>query len=134
VSYQLAGKLGLKNIRFLLNSKENQSKLVVFAPKADVEKISESIFASGGGNIGEYSDCSFRTNGTGTFTGSKLSNPKIGAAKHFTEVDEVRLEFVIDSWKLSRAIKNMLKVHPYEEPAFDIYPLNNSNKIMAPVR
>jgi dinuclear metal center YbgI/SA1388 family protein len=127
VSFQLAKRLELLDIRFLLNSKDNQVKLVVFVPEDSISKVSEAVFSSGGGIIGEYSQCSFRTQGTGTFKGSKKSNPKVGKALNFTETGEVKLEFLIDSWNAGKAVKNMLSVHPYEEPAYDIYPLKNGS-------
>ncbi|NUM61861.1 MAG: Nif3-like dinuclear metal center hexameric protein, partial [Ignavibacteriaceae bacterium] len=92
VSYQLAKRLSLKKIKFLKNISGNQFKLVVFVPDSHVEKVAETIHQSGGGIIGEYSNCSFRTNGKGTFKGLNESNPSIGT-KGVTEfVDEVKLE------------------------------------------
>ncbi|MBU0559804.1 MAG: Nif3-like dinuclear metal center hexameric protein [Bacteroidetes bacterium] len=127
VSFTLAKQLGLMNIRFLVNQESNQYKLVVFVPEAAAEKVSDAIFSSGGGIIGEYSNCGYRTNGKGSFKGSAESNPKIGEKEKLEYVDEVRLEVLVDCWKLSSVIKNMIVVHPYEEPAFDIYPLKNKN-------
>lgn len=127
VSFQLAKRLGLKNISFLKNLNSNQVKLSVFVPETHVEKVSNSIFTAGGGIIGEYSNCSFRSTGTGTFKGSNISNPAIGSMGKFERVSEVKLEVLVDSWKLSTVLKSMKSVHPYEEPAYDIYPLSNEN-------
>lgn len=127
VSCHLAKTLGLKNIRFLEHEEANQMKLVVFVPEDNIREVSDAIFASGGGVIGEYSRCSFKSTGRGTFLGSKETNPAIGHAGNFEEVSEVRLEVIVDKWKLKGVISSMLKVHPYEEPAYDIYPLNNMN-------
>lgn len=127
VSFQLAKYLGLKNIKFLVNSKGNQDKIVVFTPKEVVPAVSEAVFNAGGGIIGEYTRCSYRTDGTCTFLGSDASDPVIGKAGVLTEAAEVKLEFIIDSWKTGKAISNMLKAHPYDEPAYDIYPLKNDN-------
>jgi len=127
VSFELAKVLKLNNIRFLKLEEDNQFKLVVFVPENHVEKISEAIFEAGGGIIGEYDRCSFRTSGTGTFKGSEKSNPVVGKKNSFEYVNEVRLEVLVNSWSLKKVLSAMLKVHPYEEPAYDIYPLKNKN-------
>lgn len=127
VSFQLAKKLGLKNITFLQNLKANQYKLSVFIPCTHVEKVSSAIFSAGAGIIGEYSSCSFRSEGQGTFKGSPISNPVIGLRGKYEKVEEIKLEVLLDSWKLNDVLKSMFAVHPYEEPAYDIYPLENYN-------
>jgi dinuclear metal center YbgI/SA1388 family protein len=127
VSFQLAQKLSLKNIRFLKNLSENQVKLIVFVPVSHVDKVAEAIHQSGGGIIGEYSYCSFRTLGTGSFKGLADSNPTIGKKGKVEFVEEVKLEVVVNKWNLNKVINAMKKAHPYEEAAYDIYPLQNDN-------
>lgn len=127
VSFQLAKKVGLKNITFLKNLSSNQFKLTVFVPEIHVEKVSASIFNAGGGIIGEYSHCSFRSDGEGTFKGSVSSNPVIGSKGKYEKVKEVKFEVLVDSWKLKNVVNAMLAAHPYEEPAYDIYPVQNDN-------
>lgn len=127
VSYQLAKRLLLKNIRFLKNLSENQIKLAVFVPESQVNKVAEEIYQSGGGLIGEYSHCGFRTSGTGTFKGSNESNPTFGKKGTVEFVEEVRLEVLVDQWKLNQVVRAMKKVHPYEEVAYDVFPLKNDN-------
>jgi dinuclear metal center YbgI/SA1388 family protein len=127
VSYQLAKKLDLKKIRFLKNLSQNQFKLAVFVPESHINKVAEAIHQTGGGIIGEYSNCSFRTNGTGTFKGSDESNPSIGNKELLESVEEIKLEVLVDKWKINEVIRALRKVHPYEEVAFDIYPLHNDN-------
>src|SRR5512139_3015418 len=78
VSYQLAKRLDLKNIKFLKNLKENQFKLSVFVPHTHVNIVADAMHREGAGIIGEYSHCSFRSSGAGTFRGSHQSNPSIG--------------------------------------------------------
>ncbi|MGA7721909.1 MAG: Nif3-like dinuclear metal center hexameric protein [Ignavibacteriaceae bacterium] len=126
VSFELAKVLKLKNIDFLSPVKSNQYKLVVFVPKNFINKVSEAIFEAGGGVIGEYNCCSFRTNGTGTFRGSNKTNPAVGRKGRDEHVEEIRLEVLVDSWKIKKVLSALLKVHPYEEAAYDIYPLENS--------
>ncbi|MFA6598572.1 MAG: Nif3-like dinuclear metal center hexameric protein [Ignavibacteriaceae bacterium] len=128
VSFALAKKLELTNIQFLVNQKENQSKLVVFVPENAVEKVSSALFEIGAGDIGEYEKCSFKGKGTGTFQGSELSKPTVGKKNKFETVEEIRLEVLVDDWNLGKAITAIKNNHPYEEPAFDIYPLKNKNQ------
>lgn len=127
VSFALADKLELKNIRFLHQDQQNQFKVVVFVPERDVEALSQYIFNAGGGVIGLYNKCSFRIPGKGTFEGTKETNPVIGSSQNYEHVDEIRLEVLVDSWKLNRVLSVIREHHPYEEPAFDIYPLQNTN-------
>jgi dinuclear metal center YbgI/SA1388 family protein len=127
VSFQLAKKLGLKNITFLKNQKSNQYKLSIFVPTTHVEKVAAAVFSSGGGIIGEYSNCSFRSEGEGTFKGSNISNPMVGTKDRYEKVKEIKLEVLVNSWKLNIVLNTMLNAHPYEEPAYDIYPLENFN-------
>lgn len=127
VSFELAKALRLKNVDFLLNQESNQVKLVVFIPVKDVEKVSSAIFEAGGGIIGEYSNCSYRLDGEGTFKGSEKANPTIGKKGKHESVIETRLEVLVDEWKLRKVIQEMIKAHPYEEVAYDVYPLENKN-------
>lgn len=127
VSFQLAKKLGLKSIKFLKNISETLTKLVVFVPIDYTEKVAEAIHSSGGGVIGEYTNCSFRIIGKGTFKGSDQSNPTIGEKGKLEFADEVRLEVLVNNFDLPAVISAMKKVHPYEEVAYDLYPLLNEN-------
>jgi len=127
VSFELAKKLQLKNIQFLANEESNQNKLVVFVPLENVAEVSDAIFDAGGGIIGEYRKCSYQLIGEGTFEGSDNTNPHIGKKNKFETVVEVRLEVLVHSWKLNSVVRAMLSAHPYEEPAYDIYVLNNKN-------
>ncbi len=127
VSFRLAKQLKLRDVDFLTKLSTSQIKLIVFIPEESLEKVSDAIFSAGGGRIGEYTNCSFRTTGKGTFKGSEKTSPAAGKREIFETVNEVRLEVLVDSWKIRNVITEMLKVHPYEEPAYDIYPLNNEH-------
>lgn len=127
VSFQLAKRLELQKVRFLKNLEGNQKKLVVFVPTSHLNEISSAIFKAGGGIIGEYSGCSFRLSGEGTFFGSDNTNPAVGSKGKFEKVEEVRLETIVNNWNLKKVLSALLKAHPYEEPAYDIYPLDNKN-------
>ena len=127
VSHQLAKRINLKQIRFLKNLSSNQVKLAVFVPLSHLDKVADAVHQAGGGIIGEYSHCSFRTTGTGTFKGSQESNPSMGNRGKTKFVEEVKLEVLVDEWKLNRVISALKTTHPYEEVAYDIYTLKNEN-------
>ena len=120
----LARKLDLVEIGPLRRgSGPRQVKLVVFAPESDLTKVSDAMFAAGAGRIGEYSECSFRLAGTGTFHGSAASNPTVGQKGRREEASEWRLEVVCPERRVAEVVAAMRKAHSYEEPAFDLYPL-----------
>jgi len=104
-------------------------KIVVFAPPGDLERISEAAFEAGAGRIGDYSRCGFFTNGVGTFLPGKGASPKVrgeraaGSRQEF--VDEVRLEMVAPRSKAAAIVLAVRGVHSYEEPAIDVYPLDD---------
>ncbi len=127
VSFQLAKKLKLNNIDFLVNLNSNQYKVIVFVPKESVELLSQKIFEAGGGKIGEYENCSFKIKGEGTFRGTKNTHPYIGKKGRQEKVEEIRLEIIVNKWKLNSVISAIKNYHPYDEPAFDIYTLENQN-------
>ncbi len=127
VSFEIAKKLKLKNVRFLEHEKENQYKLVVFVPEDFREKILTYLFNAGAGTIGDYTDCSFSSEGTGTFFGNEFTNPRVGKKNNLEKVSENRLEVLVNKWDLNNVLTALKKSHPYEEPAFDIYPLKNEN-------
>ncbi|MBK7980805.1 MAG: Nif3-like dinuclear metal center hexameric protein [Ignavibacteriae bacterium] len=127
VSFELAKVLELENIVFLENQNSNQYKVVVFVPQDNIDKLSESLFDAGAGIIGEYEKCSFKLDGKGTFLGNEKTNPAMGKKQKFENVNEVRLELLVDSWKLKNVIAALKNNHPYEQPAYDIYSLKNEN-------
>ncbi len=103
-----------------------QCKIVVFVPPDDLPRVSDALFAGGAGQIGQYSQCSFRLQGTGTFFGSDSSNPTIGQKGRREEVAEWRLEVVCPADHVADALARMRQAHSYEEPAFDVYPLHGT--------
>jgi len=103
-------------------------KLVAFIPAKDVDKVADAVFAAGAGRIGDYEKCSFRIPGTGTFHGGESTNPTIGQGGRFETVEEIRVEAVVGRGHLPRVVAALRDAHPYEEPAFDIYPLQAEPK------
>jgi dinuclear metal center YbgI/SA1388 family protein len=127
VSMELATRLGLADIRFLAPLTDTMAKIVVFLPAENVPHVQEAMASAGAGLLGEYSSCAFQTAGIGSFYGSASSHPFIGKPESHESVQELRLEMIVPRAKISAVVQAMKKAHPYEEPAFDIYPLLNSN-------
>jgi len=125
INDQIANQLGLVDTKPLFPALNLQKfKLVTFVPSSHLNLVSQALFAAGGGVIGKYSGCSFYTEGSGTFFGGKGTNPVLGTVGTAELVSEKRLEMVFKSQEIPEAISKLKSVHPYEEPAFDIYPLN----------
>ncbi|MDY0384569.1 Nif3-like dinuclear metal center hexameric protein [Trichlorobacter sp.] len=121
----LAERLGLQQLRPLTVTDQQQLvKLVVFVPEGALEAVRQAMFAEGCA-LGNYRDCSFTTTGEGTFTPLPGAEPAIGAVGRLERVAECRLELLVQRDRLAKAMQTLLKVHPYEEPAFDCYPLLN---------
>jgi len=126
VNDALAEKLGLTDIGPLSVSKgEKLVKLAVFVPETHVEVVRNAITSAGAGHIGNYSHCTFQTAGTGTFLPLAGSNPFLGRQGCLERVSEMRLEAVMPEAISRKVIEAMKKVHPYEEVAFDVFPLAN---------
>lgn len=122
----LAGLLGLTEVEPLSEVEERSVyKLVVYVPVDYFRSVREELFASGAGHIGKYSHTSFSVPGEGTFKPGEDSDPHIGEQGKLSRVEEKKIETVVTASDLNRVIKKMLKVHPYEEPVFDIYRLEN---------
>ena len=126
VNVVLADLFELEGHRPLLGAPAGEScKLVTFVPAEHVPAVSAALFEAGAGVIGDYTGCSFRTGGTGTFTPGPGAHPAYGDASGPNEVSEVRLELVVAGERVEEAVRALLASHPYEEPAFDVYLLHN---------
>ncbi|HOQ23744.1 MAG TPA: Nif3-like dinuclear metal center hexameric protein [Bacillota bacterium] len=115
--------LGLRRRRPLETPAATLYKLVVYVPKDHTEAVAAAMTRAGAGHIGQYSDCTFRVEGTGTFRPQEGTNPYIGQTGQLELVAEVRLETVVPAHLRSRVIAAMLAAHPYEEVAYDLYSL-----------
>jgi dinuclear metal center YbgI/SA1388 family protein len=107
----------------LAETKATQYKFVTFVPENALEQVSGALFDAGAGRIGQYSACSFRTPGTGTFYGEEGTHPAVGRSGKLEIAPEVRLETVVPIAKIAAVIEALRKSHPYEEPAFDLNQL-----------
>ena len=126
VNDTLADKLDLKDVRLLEKASDAITyKVAVFVPEANVEDVSRKVALAGAGIIGDYTHCAFRTKGHGTFKPGKKAQPYSGIKGELNVIDEVKLEFTVRSDRLQNVLDAMVKVHPYEEVAYDIYQLKN---------
>src|SRR5688500_14285270 len=108
----------------LIEPKATQYKLVTFVPEKDVDRVAAALFDAGAGRIGNYTQCSFRSPGTGTFFGEEGStNPTVGRSGKLERADEIRIETVMPIARLAEVLAALRESHPYEEPAFDLVQL-----------
>lgn len=126
VNKVICEKLGLKNLKILSPAKESLLKLVVYVPVKEAEKVRNVIFEAGAGVIGDYDCCSFNVQGSGTFRGGEKSNPFVGEKGHLHTEPEVRIETIMPAYISGRVVAQMQLAHPYEEVAYDLYPLKNA--------
>ena len=112
-----------KNIRSAMENKSKTVKIETFVPEAYADKVRKAMGKAGAGKIGDYSFCSFSVKGTGRFLPGKGAKPAIGSVGKFESVKEEKIEARCERAKLKKVIKAIKKVHPYEEPAIDVHPL-----------
>jgi dinuclear metal center YbgI/SA1388 family protein len=125
VSAVFANKIGLCNQKVLSPLKGVLRKLVVFCPKDAADKVRQAIFNAGAGHIGNYDCCSYNIEGLGSFRGNEETNPFVGEKNKLHFEPEVRIETIFPAFIQSSVIDAMIAAHPYEEVAYDVYPLEN---------
>lgn len=124
VGAALADVLGLRDTQvFAVTHTETYMKLCVFVPREDKDKVMHALFSAGAGLLGNYSECSFSSDGTGTFLPGESASPYIGHAGKREAVSEVKVEVILPKSKSDLIIAAMREAHPYEEPAFDLYDI-----------
>ena len=121
----LGGKLGMKNISVLQPKTGLLSKFVTFCPNNFAEKVRNALFDAGAGYIGNYDCCSYNLQGEGTFRGSDSTNPFVGEKNKLHKEKETRIEVIFPNSIQENLIQALKCNHPYEEVAYDIYPLAN---------
>lgn len=128
INFYLAKMLGLQNIRILAPQNEKLLKLATFTPHSHADQVRNALFNAGAGSIGDYDSCSYNLEGNGTFRAGKNSHPFVGEVGNIHTEPEVRTEVILPAYKKEEVIRALLAVHPYEEPAYDIYALQNEWK------
>jgi len=126
VNSRIGEKLNLNNLRILQIKEDELVKLVTFVPTNDVEKVRKSMFEAGAGHIGNYDFCSYNIEGQGTFRAGKGTNPYVGKEGELHTEPEVRIEMIVPKARLANVVREMITSHPYEEVAYDVYPLLNT--------
>ncbi len=127
VNKVICEKLGLKNTTILAPQKNSLLKLQTYAPSAHADSIRKAIFEAGAGSIGNYTNCSFNTQGQGTFRASTESNPFVGEKNQDHTENETKIEVIFPNYIQSKVVSALLKNHPYQEVAYDIIPLLNTS-------
>jgi len=124
----LCNTLGLQNTRILIPKKDFIYKLATYIPTKDTAKVQQALFKAGAGAIGNYYDCSFTSEGTGSFTGNEESNPVIGSRGTYTEAAETKLEVTFEKHLQNSVLSALFSTHPYEEVAYEISRLENAHQ------
>jgi dinuclear metal center YbgI/SA1388 family protein len=125
INTTLAEKLGLSEIKILSGIDKSLFKIVTYVPEAYSEKVRCALFDAGAGHIGNYDSCSYNIIGTGTFRGGENTNPFVGTKGILSNEQEIRIETIAKKENLNKIISAMKQAHPYEEPVYDIYQLEN---------
>jgi dinuclear metal center YbgI/SA1388 family protein len=128
VNAKICEVLGLKNRKILIPQKNTLRKLITYVPTKNVEKVRQAMFNVGAGNIGDYDQCSYNTEGYGTYKGNENSNPALGEKGVLHTENEVLVSVIFEKHKQANIIQALLQAHPYEEVAYDIIVLENINK------
>lgn len=125
VNHKIAEKIGLKHLQILSPQSNSLTKLVTFVPIEHADCVRQALSNVGCGNIGNYDSCSYQTIGEGRFRAKEGAHPFCGTIGELHHEREVRIETILPQFKEGAAIKALLEAHPYEEPAYDLYPLRN---------
>ncbi|WP_200976192.1 Nif3-like dinuclear metal center hexameric protein [Echinicola sp. 20G] len=128
VNKRICDKIGLTNTKVLAPKKGLLSKLTTFIPTEETDKVLEGLYNAGAGDIGEYSNCSFSVEGTGSFLPSDQSNPTIGEKGTISKVKENRIEVIFPSYLQGNILKALKETHPYEEVAYYLQSIENENQ------
>jgi dinuclear metal center YbgI/SA1388 family protein len=126
-SFALAEALGLRGVDFLHKPYKVQKKLVTYVPTGHEDRVADAMAEAGAGRIGNYDRCSFRSPGIGAFRGNQYATPVVGKTGVLEKVSEVRIEMIVDQWKLPDVMRSLKASHPYEEVAYEVYPVENTS-------
>jgi dinuclear metal center YbgI/SA1388 family protein len=128
VNRKICEKLGLKNLKILAPKSDILSKLVTFIPRENADAVMQALYRAGAGQIGNYENCSFQTEGTGTFMPNAQATPHIGQANRQESVSEIRAEVIFPQHLETAVLKALRAAHPYEEVAYYLSSLRNEHQ------
>jgi dinuclear metal center YbgI/SA1388 family protein len=120
--------LGLENTKILIPKQNFIQKLITYTVPENAQKVRQALFDAGAGTIGNYDNCSFNSNGIGTYKGNSESNPVVGERHKLTETEEIKIEITFEKHLRSKILKALFANHIYEEVAYEIYDLQNSHQ------
>jgi len=120
--------IGLQHSKVLIPKENYIQKLVTYTIPENAEKLRNALFEAGAGKIGNYEDCSFSSNGMGTYMGNEASNPEIGERFEFVETEEIKIEVTFEKHLQAKILKALFNNHVYEEVAYEIYQLENKHQ------
>jgi dinuclear metal center YbgI/SA1388 family protein len=120
--------LGLENSKILVPKSNFIQKLVTYTTPENAEQVRNALFEAGAGKIGNYEDCSFNSQGIGTYMGNENSNPEIGERFEFVKAQEIKIELIFEKHLQGKVLQALFKNHVYEEVAYEIYDLQNQHQ------
>ena len=126
VNAMICDKIGLQNKKILSPRANCLTKLISYVPKQHAETVLEALFSAGAGCIGNYDKCSFSSDGVGTFRANENAHPFVGEKNELHHENETRIEVVFPNEKTNAVVANLLQNHPYEEVAYDLFPIKNT--------
>ncbi len=128
VNAKICEVLGIGNPRILIPQKGTIKKLTTYVPEADSKRLLKALFTAGAGNIGNYSNCSFTTNGSGSYKAGENANPTKGEIGKTHYEQETQINVIFPKSKEKPVLKTLFENHPYEEVAYEIFTLENSDQ------
>lgn len=128
VNFKIAEKLGLQNVQVLAPKTGMLTKLVTFVPVADTQRMLDALHAAGAGQIGNYSNCSFRVAGTGAYQAGPDANPVLGELGEYHRESEDRIEVIFPTHQQGQLLTALRQAHPYEEVAYYLTPVTNAHQ------
>ncbi|WP_340074654.1 Nif3-like dinuclear metal center hexameric protein [Leptobacterium sp. I13] len=128
VNAKLCDVLGIRKRHILIPQQNTIKKLITFVPPKHANSVREALFNAGAGTIGNYDNCSFNTDGTGTYKGNEHSNPVIGERGKFEQEPETQIGVIYPKHLEKNILNALFDSHPYEEVAYECYALENTNQ------
>ena len=128
VSFSICQALGLENRSILVPKQDSIKKLTTYIPVAEADNLKNALFSAGAGTIGQYSHCSFTTEGSGTFKASDTANPAKGKKGELHREDEAQVHVTFNTASESAVLRALFEHHPYEEVAYEVYKLENKHQ------
>lgn len=128
VNAKICEVLGVTNAKILISQKGSIKKLTTYVPKADAQKLKDALFAAGAGNIGNYSNCSFTVDGTGSYMGGENSNPSKGEIGKLLLEKETQINVTLSAHNERNILQALFQNHPYEEVAYEVFSLDNKDQ------